>query len=172
MSSRSHRSSLVADVILGAASGLLASWVMEKAQTRIMAAGSEETKARERRARGDAEPATYQTADAAARLLGASIPEDRRHLAAEVVHYATGAAWGGIFGALARRAELPGLAAGAAWGALVWLLNDELLVPVLGFSRGPTRYPLSTHAKALASHLVYGAATDAGFRALRAATIG
>ena len=40
----------------------------------------------------------------------------------------------------------------------------ETLVPALGFSRKPWDYPASTHAKALASHLVYGAAMDAGFR--------
>ncbi len=170
MSRRRHRSNLVLDATLGAVSGLVASWVMEQAQPRIMAAGSEKTKEREKRAQGDLEPATYRTAEAAARLFGASIPEDCKDVAAEIVHYATGAAWGALFGVLASRAAVPVIAAGAAWGSVVWLLSDELLVPALGLSGRPTRYPLSTHAKALASHLVYGAATDAGYRALRAAT--
>lgn len=158
------------DAALGAASGLAASWVMELAQPRISAAGSEETRARERQARGDQEPATYRAAGAAAHLVGRSIPEDRKPLAGEVVHYATGAAWGALFGVLAPRLPAPVLAAGAAWGALVWLVSDEVLVPALGWSSGPTAYPASTHAKALASHLLYGAATDAGYRALRAVT--
>lgn len=152
---------------LGAAGGLLASWVMEKAQARISALGSDATKRREERAQGDLEPATYRAAEAAARLVGRSVPDGRKPLAGEVVHYATGAAWGALFGALAPRLPVPAIAAGAAWGAFVWLVNDEVLVPALGFSRRPTRYPPSTHAKALASHVVYGAATDAGYRALR-----
>jgi hypothetical protein len=43
-------------------------------------------------------------------------------------------------------------------------------VPALGFAKGPRAYPASTHAKALAAHLVYGAATAASFRALARAT--
>jgi hypothetical protein len=161
---------LVVSAVLGAASGVVASWAMEQAQARIMAIGSEATKQRERRAQGDMEPATYRAAEAAAHALGASIPEDRKRMAAEVVHYATGAVWGALFGVVAPRVPVPAIVAGAAWGTLVWLLNDELFVPALGLSRPAARYPASTHAKAFASHLVYGAATDAGYRALRGVT--
>lgn len=165
---RTH--SIAVDAALGAASGLLASWLMERAQPRISAAGSDATKAREAQASLGQEPATYRAAEAAAHLVGRSIPESRKAVAGDVVHYATGAGWGALFGVLAPRVPAPVLAAGAAWGALVWLLSDELLVPLLGWARGPTHYPASTHAKALASHLVYGASTDAGYRALRAVT--
>jgi putative membrane protein len=165
---RNETRSMALDALLGALSGVAASWVMEKAQARIMSLGSEETKAREKRAQGDMEPATYRTAEAVARLAGRSIPDARKQAAGELVHYATGAVWGAVFGALARRVPVPALAAGAAWGVIVWFASDELLVPALGFSRSPARYPPSTHAKGLASHLVYGAATDAGYRALQA----
>jgi hypothetical protein len=171
MFTRRHRPRDVAlDAALGAASGVLASWIMERAQPRIAAAGGEETKARERQASGGQEPATYRAAEAAAHLIGRSIPAAQKALAGEVVHYVTGAGWGALFGVLAPRVPAPVVAAGAAWGAVVWLLGDELLVPLLGWARGPTHYPASAHAKALASHLVYGAATDAGYRALRAVT--
>jgi putative membrane protein len=164
---RRRTRSLLLDAALGAGAGLVASWVMERAQARIMAAGSEETKAREKRAQGDLEPATYRAAERAARLVGKRLPEDRKAAAGEVVHYATGAVWGALFGLLARRLPVPIVAAGAAWGTAVWLVSDELLVPALGFSRSPAKYPPSTHAKALASHLVYGTTTEAGYRALR-----
>lgn len=167
MFERKHRRSLVVDALLGAISGLAASWLMEKAQARITAVGSERTRQREKQAQGDMEPATYRTAEAVAALAGASVPEDRKGTAAEAVHFGTGAAWGALFGVLAPRLPAPPIAAGAAWGAAVWLANDELLVPALGFSRSPARYPASSHAKALASHLVYGTATEAGFRALQ-----
>jgi hypothetical protein len=162
-----HRSVGV-HALLGALSGIAASWVMEKAQARIMSAGTAETKEREKRAQGDMEPATYRTAEAVAQLAGGSIPEERKQAAGELVHYATGAVWGALFGALAPRVPVPALAAGTAWGVIVWLASDELLAPALGFSRSPAQYPPSTHAKALASHLVYGAATDAGYRVLQA----
>jgi len=162
---RSSRSVLV-DAIAGALSGMAASWLMERAQPRIMRAGSEATRKREKRAQGDMAPATSRTAEAAAHLVGRSLDARQKKVGSEIVHYATGAAWGAMFGVLSRRVPAPFVATGAAYGLLVWLLNDELLVPALGLSRKPADYPASTHAKALASHLVYGTATDAGFRVL------
>lgn len=160
---------LLVDALVGAASGLAASWLMEQAQARIiLPAGSPAAKAREQAAQGDLPPATVRTAERAAALLGRSIPEARKRAAGEVVHYATGAAFGALYGVAARRIGLPALLGGALYGAAVWLLNDEALVPALGLARRPWDYPASTHAKALAAHVVYGAATEAGFRALGA----
>ncbi|HEX9400698.1 MAG TPA: DUF1440 domain-containing protein [Anaeromyxobacter sp.] len=161
---RGKARSLLGDGFAGAIAGLAASWVMEKAQARISAAGSEETKARERRA--EREPATERLAEAAARAIGRSLDDRTRAIGGAIVHYGTGAAFGALFGIVAPRVATPALVAGAAYGLLVWLVNDEVLVPALGFSRGPTAYPASLHAKALASHVVYGAATDASFRVL------
>jgi hypothetical protein len=165
---RKARRSVAGDALMGAASGLAASWVMEEAQGRIQAAGSDATKERERRAQGDLAPATVRAAERAARVAGKALPDERRRTAAELVHYGTGAAFGALFGVLAPRLPGPMLLAGALYGALVWLANDEALVPALGLSRKPWEYPPSTHAKALASHVVYGVATGAGFRLLDA----
>jgi hypothetical protein len=158
--------SVVVDALAGALSGVAASWLMERAQARIMRAGSEGTREREKEAQGDMEPATRRTAEAAAKIVGRSLGHRQKEVGGEIVHYATGAAWGALFGVLARRVPAPVVATGAAYGVLVWLLGDELLVPALGLSRKATAYPASTHAKGLASHLVYGTATDAGFRVL------
>jgi hypothetical protein len=35
------------------------------------------------------------------------------------------------------------------------------MLPLLGLSKAPPRYPLSTHATALAGHLVYGVTAEA-----------
>ncbi len=153
----------------GAASGLLASWVMEKAQSPIRKLGGEETRRREQEAQAGREPATVTAARRAAGLAGRSIPDERKGTAGEVMHYAVGAAFGALFGALAPRLRAPLLVAGALFGAAVWLVNDEALVPALGFSRKPWAYPASSHVKALAAHLVYGAATGAGLRLFEAA---
>lgn len=160
---------LVLDALVGAASGLAASWVMAQAQRRILSAGGSGTKRREEQAQGELEPATARAARGAARAAGVSIPQQRMGAAAEAVHSATGAGFGALFGVLLPRVPFPAVAAGALYGTLVWLVNDEGLVPALGLSRKPWKYPASTHARALASHLVYGAATDVGFRLLGAA---
>lgn len=156
----------VLDVVVGAASGLVATWVMTRAQGPIWQVGSAATRFREKEAQGDLEPATVLTARRAARIARTSIPDDRAAAAGQWVHYLTGTTLGALFGLVAPRLRLSPLAAGPLYGVAVWLLNDETLVPALGLSRKPWKYPASTHAKALASHLVYGAATGAGYAAL------
>jgi hypothetical protein len=52
-------------------------------------------------------------------------------------------------------------------GRLLGQWQDETAVPLLGLAKGPTGYPLSTHAYALASHLVYGLTAELSRRAVR-----
>lgn len=160
-----RRRSLTADALLGAASGLIASWVMEQVQRPLMKAGGPAVKERERAARGGFEPSTIRAARRAAELAGTSVPEERTRGAGAAVHYVTGAVAGALFGFLARRFG-GSVVAGTLFGVAVWLVLDEGLVPALKLSREPWKYPPSTHAKAFASHLVYGAATGAGYRLL------
>ncbi|MFL5322227.1 MAG: hypothetical protein ACJ790_21400, partial [Myxococcaceae bacterium] len=88
----------------------------------------------------------------------------QRKLAGELVHYATGTVWGALFGAaLAHRKSRLGRA--AIFATLLWLFQDELVVPLLGLANRPRDFPLTTHAKALLAHLVYGESV-AGFVAL------
>ncbi|HET7620219.1 MAG TPA: DUF1440 domain-containing protein [Vicinamibacterales bacterium] len=115
------------------------------------------------------EPATNKAADAIASLVtGGEVPEQYKSAAGSVVHYAMGAATGALYGAIAERKDGVTAWAGLPFGATVWLLADEIAVPAAGLAKGPTSYPPSTHAYALASHLVYGAATESVRRGLRA----
>jgi uncharacterized membrane protein YagU involved in acid resistance len=57
--------------------------------------------------------------------------------------------------------------AGLPFGTLVWAAADEGLVPALGLSKSPAEYPLSIHAYALASHLVFGLTTEVVRRGVR-----
>ncbi len=167
---REGRPGRAVDAAIGAASGLAASWIMSETYGPIWRMGGEETHRREEAAQGGMPPATIRAAEAAAGAVGRRIPERRKGLAGWVVHYAYGVAWGAAFG-LGARAIAPRIpvVAGLAFGAALWLLSDEVLVPLLRFSRRPAEYPASTHAKGLAAHLVYGVATDVGWRAARAA---
>jgi hypothetical protein len=83
------------------------------------------------------------------------------------VHYAFGMGSGSLYGVLAEAAPQVTRGAGLPFGAFVWLTADEGMVPLLGLSKGPTAYPLSTHVFALASHLVYGLTTEMVRRAVR-----
>jgi putative membrane protein len=90
-----------------------------------------------------------------------------KHITGAVAHYAMGAASGAIYGVAAELSPATTLAAGLPFGAAVWLIADEGIVPAAGLSKGPTEYPLSIHAYALASHLVFGASTEVVRRAIR-----
>jgi hypothetical protein len=164
-----RRTSAVLDAALGAGAGLFASWVMSLAYGPIMRAGGEATRRREKEAAGELPPATIRAVQVAAGTVGRSLPEDREALGGKIVHYAYGTAWGAAF-ALAARALAPRapVATGLGFGIVLWVLSDEMLVPLFKLSHPPTRYPATSHAKGLASHLVYGVATDAAWRLARA----
>lgn len=83
-------------------------------------------------------------------------PEAKRR-AGELVHYGFGAAWGGLYGLL--RASYPawrGPVGAGGYGAMVWMLSDNVLLPTMRLAGWPHRYPLRSHAYALAAHLAYG----------------
>lgn len=76
------------------------------------------------------------------------------------MHYAFGGSVGAIYGATAVRNPDVTAWGGVPFGAAVWLIADEMGVPLTGLSKPPTEYPLKDHASALAAHLIYGATTE------------
>ena len=84
------------------------------------------------------------------------------------LHYAYGISMGGLYGAVAEFAPAVTIGAGLAYGTGVWVVADEGVVPALGLSKSSEEYPLSIHAYALASHIVYGMTTEVVRRAVRA----
>jgi hypothetical protein len=102
-------------------------------------------------------------------LFDRELTKGEKEKAGTALHYAYGTSWGALSGAAAEIA--PGVTAGAGlpFGAAVWVTADEGVVPLLGLSKKPTEYPLSIHAYALASHLVYGLTTEVVRSAVRRA---
>lgn len=112
--------------------------------------------------------ATVKTARAISKgIFGHELTEKEKEPAGAAVHYAFGTATGGLYGAMAEVAPEITTGAGLPFGAAFWLTADEVAVPLLGLAKGPTAYPVSTHAYALASHLVYGLTTEISRRAVR-----
>jgi uncharacterized membrane protein YagU involved in acid resistance len=100
-------------------------------------------------------------------VFGHELQENEKKPAGAAVHYVFGTATGGLYGALAEVTPQVTMGAGIPFGAAFWLTADEIAVPLLGLSKGPAEYPVSTHAYALASHLVYGVTAEMSRRALR-----
>ena len=167
-------------LVAGLAGGLLASWTMNQFQaawTRIQEGtekphGAQSMQPSEgsngNQDTAEQDDATVKVANAiSTEVLGHELQQSEKRPAGAAVHYAFGTVSGGMYGALAEVAPQVTTGAGIPFGAAFWLLADEISVPLLGFSKGPTEYPVSTHAYALASHLVYGATAELSRRAIR-----
>ena len=169
-------------LVVGLASGFVASWTMNQFQaawTRI-AEGTDKSHGAQsmqpsegsdgNQGNDTAKPddATVETAKVISRnVFGHELQEREKETAGAAVHYAFGTVTGGLYGALAEVSPAVTMGAGVPFGAAFWLIADEVTVPLLGLSKGPTEYPVSTHAYALASHLVYGVTAELSRRALR-----
>lgn len=84
-----------------------------------------------------------------------------------LVHWGYGIAQGGAYATIRGPVEGVDALGGAAFGAGLWLVGDELVVPMLGLQEGPTASPMSSHMNRLAMHLVYGLTTAATVQWLR-----
>lgn len=125
---------------------------------------------RERGVDSDDDDAAERTASAiAVGVFDHELTKSEKERAGTAVHYAFGVGTGAMYGAAAELAPVLTSGAGLPFGTAVWLGADEGLVPLLGLSKSPTEYPLSTHAYSLASHFVYGLTTELVRRAVRAA---
>jgi putative membrane protein len=100
-------------------------------------------------------------------VFGHELKESEKKPAGAAVHYAFGSATGGLYGAAAEFVPEVTTGLGLPFGVAFWAVADEGAVPLLGLSKGPTEYPVSTHAYALASHLVYGLTAEVTRRAVR-----
>jgi uncharacterized membrane protein YagU involved in acid resistance len=162
---------VIVDAASGAVGGFIASWIMGKVMGKLNQVGSEETIDREMAAiDATGEPPTEKVARVAMRPFGIELSSKKKEKAATAVHYAYGTIWGAAFGVLGPRLPIPPVATGAALGAALWLVSDELLLPLLRLARAPWKYPVSYHGKAFASHVLYGLATEATARVVSTAT--
>jgi Protein of unknown function (DUF1440) len=102
-------------------------------------------------------------------LFDHRLTQSEKKIAGPAVHYSLGTGVGGLYGVAAEIAPKVAAGLGLPFGAAFWLVVDESAVPLLGLSKGPTAYPLSTHVYALSSHLVYGLTAEVVRRAVRGA---
>ena len=97
------------------------------------------------------------------------LTESEKETAGTAFHYAYGLTSGAAYGVAAEFLPKVTIGAGLPFGAFIWITADEGVVPLLGLSKAPTEYPLSTLAYGFASHLVYGLTAEMTRRAIRSA---
>jgi predicted lipid-binding transport protein (Tim44 family) len=150
---------LLRGLAAGLAGGLVASVVMDAFQalaspllSRLQGGSGQSSSGQD-----GSEPTTVRAAEAVSEgVLGHQLSGEEKELAGPAVHYATGIALGGAYGVAAVIEPRVTVGAGLPYGAAVAVVMDEALVPAVGLSGPPWASPASTHAYALASHLVFG----------------
>jgi putative membrane protein len=172
----------MANLLRGMTAGLLAgcaaSYLMnqlsqtpqqkQRGKSNERATRARSTQRQSRQGGQEAENATVATAEVISKqVFHHELSEREKQIAGPAVHYAYGSLVGPIYGGLAEWFPIVGAGFGLPCGFALWLLGDEIAVPALGLSKGPTEYPPEVHADALAAHLVYGMTTDLMRRVLR-----
>lgn len=148
--------------LAGLAAGLAASFVMNQFQVIAQNLLPEDE--------GSGEPSTEKVADrVTVATTGEHLSDDTKPAAGNLVHYAFGAALGIGYGIAAEYRPQVTAGYGTTFGLGVAAIADEAAVPALGLAPPPTETPLSTHAYGAASHLVFGAVTEAVRRLVRRA---
>ena len=152
--------------VLGGLAGTLAMNYAQRLWTRVVqgpppqSAGGKHD-ARDWQEREEGRNANELAAQAIATTIrGRRLTDRELTIAAPLAHFSFGAALGAIYGGIARDDRRPSFARGATFGAAVWLLADEIAMPLLRLSRPTTERGLERHLQSLATHIVFGAVAE------------
>lgn len=173
---RARRPSTWKGIVAGLAGGLAGAWVMNQFQkgsskaseviSSRLSDGQKQSMTQKRAADGAA--ATTIAADRIMRpILGRRLRRDEKKIAGPIMHYAFASALGSAYGATAEYLPAVRMVCGIPYGAAVFAGADELAVPALKLSRGPSEYPISKHLNALSSHVVFGLTSELVRRGIR-----
>ena len=144
----------------GLVAGLVASVVMDRFQAGVAALSLSLD--------SDAEPATEKAADKVSQaVVGHPVPDDRKPLAGQAVHYALGAGLGIVYAVAAEYRPAVTAGYGTAFAVANTALLDEAAVPAAGLGDAPWKTAPSTHLYSVASHIVFGTVTEGVRRVLR-----
>lgn len=158
---RSERSVML-DLLLGAAAGAAATWVMDRVTTVIYEHEDEDTLQREKEAQGD-QPVYVVAAEKAADSLGLELNEQQKQVAGSAIHWGLGVGGGMVYGVVRHAFPRLGPGFGIAFGTVWWAAMDEGANTLLGLAPPPPEFPWQTHARGLVGHLTLGAVLDVAF---------
>ena len=145
---------LVTDAALVGVAGYGAAQVMGKATTFMY---EQQTDAAKQQEKEESYGVAYNVAaKKTAALAGKELSQDQASKAGMAIHYALALGWVPVYMVARRRFGMTAFGAGAATGLSMAVLVDEIGNPLLGFTPPPQKYPLVSHLRGLAGHLVYG----------------
>jgi uncharacterized membrane protein YagU involved in acid resistance len=101
--------------------------------------------------------ATVRAAERLAQLTSRkNLTPHERHIAGVTVHHAFGVFVGAAYGWAVELEPRIAAGNGLPFGVAVWLIAEEIALPLASLTDTPDKYPLMDHLNALAAHLVFG----------------
>lgn len=165
----------ISDLVLGAAAGAVGTLAMDGLWFRRAKAEGNEDRFAEWELASGSDFESFQDAPAPAQVgrriagtLGVDLPVERAGLAADVVHWSTGAGWGAVAGALAGTTRLGAVPAGVTAG-IGAVSTAYGALGAMGIYKPVREYDADTLWQDVSAHLVFGAATGMALAALRSA---
>ena len=157
-----RRRRLATDLVLGAAAGASATWLMDKVTTAMYERESRAVRKRENKARGN-KTAYEIAAERASDFVGIPVTKQTRKQIGSAIHWSLGVTAGAVYGVVRNRVRTVRFGSGLIYGTLFWLAMDEAALTALKLTPPPRAFPWQTHARGLAGHLVLGGAIEAVF---------
>jgi uncharacterized membrane protein YagU involved in acid resistance len=157
----------LANLLIGAVAGVAAVWVMDRVDNFNFRHEDAAARQRTRTVRPDGQPPAQVMVEQAARHAGRPLSRERVDRIGQGAHYLIGATPAMLYAALAPRYPQITRGRGVLFGLGLFVVQDELINPLMGWSAKPTAYPWQAHARGLVAHVVFGLAADAVVRALQ-----
>ena len=161
---------LIRDIAMGMVAGAVATFVMDKVSAWDYTLENPKVKEAEEKMRGGEYPPEVLAKRVAQATTGSVPTQEATEKLAMGFHWGYGVIWGGLFGALRNRVPLIGSAAGLTYGTGLWLIGDELMMPVLKLSPPSSDFPWQNHARAFTNHAAYGATLWLTYKGLSCVT--
>ncbi len=157
------------DAIAGAVGGLAGTLAMNYAQrlwtlaadrgAPSSAAGPHD--ARDWQERSEDQNSNEMAAQALARAtINRRLSDRELSILAPAIHFSFGAAAGAIYHGAYLHPVSHDRRSGTLFGSALWLVADEIAMPVLGLSRSTLQRPVEMHCQSFVAHLVYGVVAE------------
>jgi len=146
--------SAIKDMVVGLVSGYVGTKLMDPVTTKLYDISSEADKQQEKAVSpGVAYNIAAQKMSSA---VGITLTDEQTQAAGQAMHWGLGLTGGNFYVLLRRITSIGPVAAGLVTALVLWAGVDEGANWFFNFSAPPEAYPLSTHIRGFAGHIVLG----------------
>lgn len=159
--------SLGRDLAKGVIAGTAATAALVATRNVMYAREDPAVREREEDVRGDSQVTPLQKpVRMAAETVGQPVHKETEERVGNALAWGMSIGFVAAYAGLRKRVKGADAGQGLAFGLGAWLIEDELMMPLLGLAPGPGAYPWQAHARGLAAHLAYGVVAETTLDAL------